>query len=438
MNLEVTNKNYCAIVVALSKFVDLANCDNIKAALIFGNQVIVSKAAAEGDVGLFFPVETQLSKEFLGANNLFRKPEWGNSDPEKKGFFEEHGRIKAVKFRGHKSEGFWIPLNSLIYLEVGSWKASELSVGQEFNTICGFEICRKYVPKRNHGSQRQLGPRKARKEDRIVDGQFRFHLDTENLRRNIHKIQPDSYISISDKWHGTSAVFANVLVKRELKWYEKLLKRLGVQVLDTHYGLTWSSRRVVKGVEEEIEGKQHFYDTDVWGVVAKEVGPLLPKGYTVYGEIVGFTPDGAPIQPGYHYGCTEKAHRFLVYRVTVTNPDGKVVELSWSQMKEFCERSGLEMVKEIYFGLAFKNEGHSLEEWQEWLLRTLESKFVYDQPCQHNNNEVPAEGIVVRIDRLDSCESYKLKNFAFLERETKLLDKGEVDTETAEAEAANG
>ena len=29
-------------------------------------------------------------------------------------------------------------------------------------------------------------------------------------------------------WHGTSAVFANILVKRELRWYEKLLKRFGV------------------------------------------------------------------------------------------------------------------------------------------------------------------------------------------------------------------
>lgn len=91
------NRNYAAVVVALQNFVDLPNCDNVKAALIFGNSVIVGKDTKTGDVGVFFPVETQLLREFLANNNLFRKPEWGNVDQEKKGFFEEHGRVKAKR-----------------------------------------------------------------------------------------------------------------------------------------------------------------------------------------------------------------------------------------------------------------------------------------------------------------------------------------------------
>ena len=107
------NANYTATIVALKTFVDLANCDNVKAALIFGNSVIIGKDAQPGTVGVFFPLESQIDEEFLGANNLFRKAEYGNVEPEKKGFFEQHGRVKAAKFRGHKSEGFWIPLASL-------------------------------------------------------------------------------------------------------------------------------------------------------------------------------------------------------------------------------------------------------------------------------------------------------------------------------------
>lgn len=40
------NPNYCATVVELRSFVDLPNCDNVKAALIFGNSVIVGKDTA--------------------------------------------------------------------------------------------------------------------------------------------------------------------------------------------------------------------------------------------------------------------------------------------------------------------------------------------------------------------------------------------------------
>lgn len=443
MKLEVTNKNYCATVVQLSKFVSLVGCDNIKAALIFGNSVIVGKDTQEGDVGLFFPVETQLSQEFLGANNLFRKPEWGNVDPTKKGFFEEHGRIKAVKFRGHKSEGFFIPLNSLSYVTT-AYNTLSLSaaIGYEFDKLDDKEICRKYVPKRNPGSQRILGPRKARKEDRLVENQFRLHTDTENLRRNIHKISPADYISISEKWHGTSAVVANVLIKRNLKWYERALMALGVKVQDTQYGLTWSSRRVIKGVEDALVGKEHFYTSDVWGAVAQEIGELVPQGYSIYGEIVGYTPDGSSIQPGYHYGCIHKQHRFLVYRVTQTNPQGKVIELSWPQMKEFCEKLGLEMVKELWYGQVqnyipgsqdvIDSEGN----WHTILLSQLEHEYIKEDMCSHNNYEVPTEGICVRVDRLDSCDTYKLKTFTFFEWESKALDRGEIDIETAESEVS--
>jgi hypothetical protein len=438
MQLEAPkNRNYAATVTALQNFAELAGCDNLKAALIFGNSVIVSKATKAGDVGLFFPVETQLTRDFLANNNLYRKPEWGNMDPAKKGFFEEHGRVKAVKFRGHKSEGFWIPIESLAYLGV---PLSEFKPGMEFDSIGDRVICKKYIPR--FQSRVGSGPKAAkapRAEDKIVEGQFRFHPDTENLRRNIHKITPDMWISISDKWHGTSAVFANVLVRRELNWFERLLQRFGVKIQDQEYGFTWSSRRVIKGVNGEArEGKAHFYSEDIWGVVAKEIEPLVPKGFTLYGEIVGYTTDGGAIQKGYHYGCQPGQHRFLVYRVTFTNPDGKVVEFSWQQMKEFCDKYGLEMVKELWFGRAdwMVDAGRFVNPsmWNEALLAELEARFVNDQMCPHNRCEVPAEGIVLKVDRLDEGEAYKLKNFRFLEWETKQLDKGEVDIETAEAE----
>jgi hypothetical protein len=434
---EPKNKNYSAVIVRLDHFVALQNCDNVKAALIFGNSVIVSKSVESGAVGLFFPVETALNTAFLKNNNLYRKPEL-NADPAKKGYFEEHGRIKTVAFRGHKSEGFWIPLESLSYLGI---PLADLPMGVEFDNINGSEICRKYIPKSNRVSgQRSVKGSRKPAEERIVPGQFSFHIDTAQLGRNTHRIQPSTVISISDKWHGTSAIFSHVLVQRNLTWLERLLQRFGVKVQDQEYGFTWASRKVIKGINEKAkDGVNHFYSTDIWSVVGEKIKPLIPKGYTIYGEIVGFLPDGGMIQKGYHYGCQPGEHRFLVYRVTCVNVDGKVIELSWNAMKEFCEKFGLEMVAEFYFGRA---DGflpmapqQQENEWQESFLKVVQERYVRDAMCPHNAGEVPLEGVVVRVERYNECESYKLKSFLFKKRESDAADAGEVDVETIESES---
>ena len=208
--------------------------------------------------------------------------------------------------------------------------------------------------------------------------------------------------------------------------------------MDCEYGQTWSSRRVIKGVNgEEKAGAVHFYSEDIWEIVGKEVLPRLPKGVTVYGEIVGWTPSGEPIQPGYHYGCAPGTHKFLVYRVTTTNYDGVVYELGWPQLKNFCQNIDLEFVKEFYYGYAnnFVNyKDMELDEWQQELLWTLEKYYACDEMCVFNNREVPAEGIVLRVEKLDECQAFKLKNFKFLERETKLLDNDVPDMEELQSE----
>src|ERR1035441_10238549 len=68
------NNNYAAVVCKLNHFVELPNCDNIKAALVVGgNSVIVSKDSKAGEIGLYFPVECEISHEFVSQNNLYRK-----------------------------------------------------------------------------------------------------------------------------------------------------------------------------------------------------------------------------------------------------------------------------------------------------------------------------------------------------------------------------
>ena len=438
------NPNYAATVVKLGSVYPLDGLDNLRGTMIYGNQVLVGKDAQEGDVGLFFGVETALSDEFLGHNNLYRKPEWGNADKNARGFFDQHGRVRCIKFKGNRSEGFFIPLSSLTYLDTSYDSYLSLSVGGTFDELDGHPICHKYVPKRNPGKSCPAKERQAKLIDQILPNQFRFHPDTENLRRNIHKIDPNDVISISDKWHGTSVVISKVLVQRTLPWYERLIQKVGIRIQTSEYGLVYSSRKVVKAVNGVEKTNQHYYGEDIWGVVAKEIEARIPLGYTLYGEIVGYTPQGSPIQGGYHYGCPMGGHRFLVYRVTCTNAEGLPLELSWPQLFDFCEKYGFEMVKELYYGKANRvlaigglpeyPQGQAFGSFQDEFLRKLEELYVHDQMCEENNFEVPAEGVVVRIDGLNSCQAFKLKNFLFLENESKLLDKGELDMETQESE----
>lgn len=457
------NENYCATVVTLTQFKELAGCDNVQAAVLFGCQVIVGRDAKAGDRGLFFPVETQLSKEFAGANNLFRKAEHGNVDPSAKGYFEEHGRVKCMKFRGHRSEGFFIPLSSLRYI-YDAIDDPYLDDGIALDMLGDHEICRKYVAKRNPQGVQKFRARKVKPQDRIVPNQFRFHLDTANLQRNIHRIQPDDMISISEKWHGTSAVFSNILVKNDLNILERVARFLGVRVQESAYQFVWSSRAVIKGVGDVSKPDSlHYYGEDVWEHVGKQLRHI-PKGYTVYGEIVGYTPGGSAIQRGYHYGCEAGTHKLVVYRVTSTNVAGQVLELSWAQTKQFCQQFGLTTVLELFYGSAdtfcepFLSEcsppgpqqdpwlqpnangtlkitdEKALSAWQQRFLTKLLALYCRDQPCRHNRDEVPAEGVVVSVEHLDARESYKAKNFAFLERESKLLDKDEQDLETEQSQ----
>lgn len=201
---EPKNANYTAIVVEIKTLVELENCDNVQAAIILNNQVIVDKKVNVGDKGLFFTLENQLSKEFMKANNLYRDKDL-NSDPEAKpGYFDENGRIRCQKFRKNDSEGFYIPIDSINFTGVNP---EELNIGDEFDELNGIEICRKYVVKNSRtpgapGSKKDRTDMNKKMEDKLVEKQFKFHEETNLLFKYPNRIKPDTIVHISYKEHG--------------------------------------------------------------------------------------------------------------------------------------------------------------------------------------------------------------------------------------------
>ena len=420
--------NYAATVVRIENLRKHENADRLQCTNIFGNNVIVGLDTKVGDICLYFPMESQLGQEFAEGNDLIRRKD-ENGKPAG-GMFDQNRRVRAQTLRGEKSMGFLAPMS---YLTNVNPSVDLPKIGDEIETWGGYEISKKYVvPQKERGVQgpSQKGKKKTQKS-KIVDNQFHFHFDTSHLGKNTHRIDSKSLISVTWKLHGTSFVTGNVLTTKKLKWYERLLKKIGVNVVDTHYDYVYASRKVIKGVESNFEETRNaggFYGYDLWGEVGKQkFFNKLHRGETVYGEIVGFTPSGSAIQKGYDYGCKQGEYKVFIYRITQTNVDGIVTELPWHQVVHRAKEIGVETVPEIYYGNA--NMGGDV------LMAQLQEGYVYDQDCQFCKNRVPAEGVVVRVEEGDGITNYKLKSFRFAQHESKMMDTGESDMESEESQA---
>lgn len=267
---------------------------------------------------------------------------------------------------------------------------------------------------------------------------------TSMLYRNLHRIEPNSLISITYKLHGTSGISSYVLCKQPItkldkikEWLWNMSYKIGnltrnstwsFSMNTTKYDYIYSSRKVIKN-EELNPNAQHFYNEDIWGIAHNELKDFLQKGMTFYYEIVGFLPNGGSIQKDYDYGCEPTKHAIYIYRITSTNVDGKVIEFSAKQVQDFCKKNGLNAVPELYYGYAdeFSDERMTKENWEVKFLDTIKQKY-NEKDCYMCKNNVVEEGCVVRIEGLE-FEAYKQKSELFYQRETKLLDKGESNIE---------
>lgn len=427
------NVNYLAKIVELKQIIPHPDKETTKLqiAIVDFEEVVIGKDMQVGDVCVFFRPESQISERFLSHINAFRHAEL-NKDKEKTGFFEDSGRVRTVRLRKQLSAGFLIPIDQLE--EYSKIENLRDLVGVEFDSIGDEILVKKYVIKTKEPSSPKDKQGKKPKVSRLIDGQIHFHIDTQNLKYNATKINPDDTISITRKLHGTSGWASNVLTKKKLNILEKLLKKMGINIVEEEYDLVYGSRRVVKNGDETSE-KQHFYDEDIWGTVAEQLKEFIPKGFTLYYEIVGFTKGGSSIQRDYDYGCGPIDHDVYIYRITETNRDGFVTELSTEQIQDFCKRANLKYVPLYYYGKAelwhTKNilQLNTQEHWNENFIQALMSEYL-EKPCELCVTKAPDEGIVLRKESLFSFEAYKLKSAAFLAYETKLLDEGVSDIES--------
>lgn len=454
------NVNYLAKIVKLedSNFSPHPNADRLKLIHLYGNTISTSIETTSGYY-VYFPVECVIAPEFLKFHNLYRDTTL-NANPEEKGFFEESGRVKCIKLRGIASEGFIMPYAALYRFAINPstnptnllaiYEEAQSLVDTTFDTVEETKLVWKYVIKvKTAGVNLNGKVRGASMVNKIVEKQFRFHIDTPKLQDNIYKMNPHDLIQISIKQHGTSAIFCNLLTKRELSWKEKLARKIGIHVVDSEYTTFCSSRKVIKDPMLNPGVTQGFYDCDIWSLGLEVIKNYLPKGMTVYAEIVGYMPTGSPIQGQYDYKCVydPKTYKYqemsamqmyqaklfdiIIYRITTTNVDGKVHEYSARQVLHWCIENGLHPVNELYYGRArnlfdLDTQNH----WNENFIDKLREEYL-EKDSILCNNKVPEEGIVIRRE-VTNIDVYKLKANRFLQKETQELDKGTIDIESVQ------
>lgn len=440
------NENYLSKIVEIKSFQKHPNSEvtKMKVAVVDGFKVIVGINEKPG-LFIYFPVNSRINPNFLSFMNLYRDS-YLNRDTTKAGFFNENGRVTAIKLKGLPSEGFLLPVESINnYLKSAVQKKIEsFEVNSEFDSIEHngklFWFTKKYiVVAKTKNTNNQPSSRANHKLfDKMVEGQFKFHYDTQIIRKTPFVIERDSLIQVTEKIHGTSGISAYLLCKKPINIFKRIGNFIcgrGLKNYEYIYDYIYSSRTVIKNKNINKNIKDGYHKVDVWSYADSFIRPYLQKGMTIYYEIVGFLPNGNYIQKDYDYGCTapkedetytpEKHFKVRVYRITTTNVDGISHEFSAREVQQYCTSVGLTPVNQYYYGYAkdmyptMRSTTHFADNFIERLSNDKNLYMELKSPTCVNN--VPNEGVVIKIE--DSIpHAFKLKCFAFLNKEQKELD----------------
>ena len=439
------NINYLAKVIDITNFLPHPNAERMKIAQVGGYKVCVGIDEPIGRY-VYFPVNSEINPNLLSYCNLYRHTE-KNTNTEKAGFFNDNGRVTAIKLRGFPSEGFLLPFEQLenFIADTLNLKLSDIENNTDFDIAVEgnkeFWICRKYIVAR-HLTQGQSGSGKRQKKvarfNKVIDTQFHYHYDTVRVQNDKWAIAPDDMISVTEKVHGTSGISAYVLCKEKPSLINKIKGWFGNT--NIKYDYLYSSRSVIKNATETTN-PGGYYSCDIWAEADKIIRPHLQKGMTIYYEIVGFLPTGKYIQKNYDYGCVppeagepfthEKHFKVRVYRITMVNVDGYMHEFSAKEVQEWCKANDLIPVTEYYYGYAKDLYNIPVDDnWTDafWDTMANDKNFYMERNSPSCSNKVPHEGLVIKKEDMRS-RAWKLKCFAFLNGEQKELDAGEENIE---------
>lgn len=457
---------YQALVCRITEIKKHPNADRLQIAIVAGGfEVIVGLDNKVGDLGIYFDADGQLSHDFLASNNLYPiKDSTGKRIGG--GFFGVDRRVRAQKFRGVKSNGFFVTPEYFKYIEDRTGTKIEFQEGQTFDSIFNISICNKYCTRRPVTTPKLQTPSSIKKNYQLHPC-FKKHIDYKFLKAEISKIPLGALIIITIKEHGTSAVTGYVPTEHQTtypilsKFKASFLKVFNKEAkwIRNNDVLVTIGRGIKNGVNKAFRGeiewndycnslkpkryefmvgtrnvvlqpgdKDGFYGDVFRWIAAENFRNKLHKGETIYYEICGYTTKGNPLMGThslttlkkeykgtdkfldpmtYTYGCNPGEHKISVYRITHTNEDGIAHDISWDMVKVRCQELGVETVREVHREI-FDGDGRRLMEICNKYKSEDELK-----PSLIDSRHID-EGVVVRVeDGSYTPKFYKDKAFVF-------------------------
>ena len=411
--------NNQAIVVKINKIEKHPNADKIALAKIFGTQVVIGKDIKVGDTLIYVDSNMKMSEDFLHNNNLYRHSEM-NKDNTKSGFFEDNGRVKAIKMRGEISDGFLFPIDHLYYIH-NDLLMSDFPNGYEFDQVAGTKFCEKYiVPMKQPGAP---GSKNTRKKLEVP--MFREHFDTQQFMRNKHRIPAGTMCYIEEKIHGTSHRSGHVIIDTTHKknWIQKLLfKVVGIGSTNMYEYLN-GTRRVIHTPKKQVNP---YHDNTMREEVLEKakLGKLF-KGEQIYLELYGYEKAGGCVQKNYPYGCIPGQYRATMYRATMNNEDGQLVDYNREAVYARAEELGFEK-PHLFEKFFYSGTDAAMEVLEERIIEYAQGQSDIGKGAE----DTLKEGVVIWFINSDGkWEALKYKSDAFRLGESSDRDKGIIDQE---------
>lgn len=266
------------------------NADKLELAKVYDWTVVVRKGEyVEGDKILYVPVDSLLPWDL--EQRIF--------PPESKIKLNK-SRIRSIRIRGIVSQGMILDpaeVNDIIGDYNPDIYFDEYELEHDFSTALQIT---KYEP-----PEASIPKHMQAKKKRATNPNFKKYSDIENFKYYDRCFEDGEIVYVSEKLHGTSF---------RCGWFKNAPNTLWKKLLNffgwlPEWEFCWGSRNV------QIQNKLYhtgYYDVDVYTKIVKQydLKNIIPKGYAIFGEIVG---DG--IQKGYTYGCGPGEHELYVYDV---------------------------------------------------------------------------------------------------------------------------
>ena len=279
------------------------NADRLDLVVVGGYRSIVQRDGyTPGDLVAYIPEAAIVPDDVLETLNLTGKLAGSRKN-----------RVKAIRLRDIISQGLIHPLN------MGRLQNHSLKENDDVTEILGLV---KYVPEipTNMGGELEPGP------------EYTVKYDIENIKKFPDRIQSNDKVVMTEKIHGTFMCAGYYAVNHDWRVSSKGLGAKGLVFKNNEAN---ENNLYVKTFNNCKDSFNTFKETVL------EHGDYV--SIHVLGEVYGRGVQDL------HYGSQDK--KFILFDVCCRQSDGTYHYLDWPNLCAFAEKSGFDVVPQVYVGV---------------------------------------------------------------------------------------